>query len=210
MSNESGPGATKPQPLLVVVSAPSGAGKTTLCRRLLAARPDIAYSVSCTTRKPRGSEVHGRAYFFLGEDEFERRVQAGEFLEHARVHGHRYGTLRSVVLEALAAGRSVLMDIDVQGASQIRKSVAASPAGDPLRRGFVDIFVEPPSLDVLRARLAGRNEDSDAEIDRRMKNAAEEMRHAPEYAHRIVNNDLETAFGDLLGVIASEQQARSR
>ena len=200
---------TQPTPLLVVVSAPSGGGKTTLCRRLLAARPDFTYSVSCTTRKPRGNEEHGRAYFFLSEEEFERRVREGAFLEHATVHGHRYGTLRSCVLEALAAGRSVLLAIDVQGAAQIRKSIRESPAAGPLHNAFVDVFVEPPSLEVLRARLAGRNEDSNAEIARRLSNAAEEMRHAPEYMHQIVNADLESAYKDLVAVIVREQKARA-
>jgi guanylate kinase len=191
------------------VSAPSGAGKTTLCRRLLAERPDIAYSVSCTTRKPRGSEVDGVAYRFVTEPEFEHHVQAGDFLEHAVVHDHRYGTLRRAVVEALAAGRSVLMDIDVQGAAQIRKAIMESPAGGPLRRGFVDIFIEPPSPEELRARLSGRHENSAQEMDRRLRNAAEEMRHAPEYMHRVVNGDLAAAYAQLAGLIEMEQRARA-
>ena len=143
MSNSATPG----RPLLIVVSAPSGGGKSTLCDRLLASRHDMVYSVSCTTRPPRGREVDGLHYRFLSESEFERRVAAGDFLEHAVVHGARYGTLRHTVEEALRTGRSVLMDIDVQGAAQIRSALAARSVDDPLRSALVDIFIAPPSLE---------------------------------------------------------------
>lgn len=191
--------------LLIVVSAPSGAGKTTLCDRLLAERDDIVYSVSCTTRQPRGREVHGEDYFFLSPDEFDRRVRCGQFLEHALVHGHRYGTLRSTVVDALASSRSVLMDIDVQGAAQIRKAIALSPPTDPLRRGFVDIFIEPPSLEILKNRLEGRREDQPAEIARRLRNAELEMTRAGDYQYRIVNDDLDRAFAELKQILEKEQ-----
>lgn len=182
------------RPLLIVVSAPSGAGKSTLCERLLAERDDIVYSVSCTTRPPRGQEVDGVDYFFLSEAEFEARAARGEFLEHARVHGRRYGTLRRTVEDAFRAGKSVLMDIDVQGASQIRENLRAAPAGDPLKRGFIDIFIEPPSPAELRARLVKRAEDAPEEIDRRLRVAEEEMRRRGEYKVRIVNDDLNRAY----------------
>jgi len=132
-------------PLLIVVSAPSGAGKTTLCDRLIAERPDMVYSVSCTTRAPRGEERDGRDYHFLSEPEFDRRLRQGLFLEHARVHGYRYGTLRETVHAALTAGRSVLMDIDVQGAAQVRAAVGRADSEDPIAKGFLDIFIAPPS-----------------------------------------------------------------
>ena len=196
------------RPRLIVVSAPSGAGKSTLCNRLRAAHPEIVYSVSCTTRPPRGSEADGQAYHFLSAAEFQRRVDAGEFLEHATVHGHRYGTLVRTVREALAAGRSVLMDIDVQGAAQIRRYVLGAPEGDPLRSAFVDIFIEPPSLDALRQRLAGRNEDRPEEIERRLRNAAAEMDQRHLYRHRVVNDELDAACRAFDAIVQRERAAR--
>jgi len=193
------------RPLLIVVSAPSGAGKTTLCNRLLARRKDIVYSVSCTTRPPRGDEADGRDYHFLTDREFERRRQNGELLEHACVHGHRYGTPRAPVAENLAQGLSVLMDIDVHGARQVRAAVAAAPAGDPLKAALVDIFIEPPSLAVLRDRLERRGEDSADAIARRLRNAAEEMRHRSEFRYRVVNRKLATAAAELNDIVRREQ-----
>ena len=192
-----------PRPLLIVVSAPSGAGKSTLCRRLLSEEPQITYSVSCTTRAPRGAEKDGVHYHFLGPDEFQSRLDRGEFLEHAEVHGHRYGTLRKPVVDALAAGRSVLMDIDVQGAAQVRESVRRSPEGDPLD-AFVDIFIEPPSMNALRQRLVARGEDAESEIQRRLRNAEDEMARRAEFQFRIVNDDLDTAYWALLSVIRGQ------
>jgi guanylate kinase len=196
-------------PLLIVVSAPSGAGKSTLCDMLRAERPDIAYSVSCTTREPRGEEVDGSDYHFLSEGEFERRVANREFLEHATVHGYRYGTLRATVRDAMTAGRSVIMDIDVQGAGQIRESLARLGPDDPLRRGFVDVFITPPSLAVLRERLERRGEDSPETIERRLHNAEGEMGRSGEYAHTIVNDDLQTAFRELKSALEYEAHRRA-
>lgn len=193
----------KYRPLLLVVSAPSGAGKTTLCDRLLEEFPDIVYSVSCTTREPRGSEVDGEDYFFLTPEGFEDRVRRGEFLEHALVHGNHYGTLRSTVVEAFAEGLSVLMDIDVAGAAQVRGLVGTLPPDDPLRTGFVDIFIQAPSMSELRRRLVGRNEDSPETIALRLKNAEEELRSAPLYRHILVNDTLDRAFGELRGIVLS-------
>lgn len=187
--------------LLIVVSAPSGAGKSTLCDRLLAEHPDVAYSVSCTTRAPRGQEVDGVAYHFLSDDVFRRRVDAGMFLEYAVVHDHLYGTLRATVETAMAAGLSVLMDIDVEGARQVRARVKRLPPDNPLRAGFVDIFIEPPSMEVLRQRLVARNEDAPDVIALRMRNAMEEMAQRYEYQHRVVNDDLDTAYADLRRII---------
>jgi guanylate kinase len=194
------------RPLLIVMSAPSGAGKTTLCDRLLQDYPEITYSVSCTTRPPRGLEEDGVDYFFLTPAAFAERVAAGRFMEHATVHGNRYGTLREPVEEAMAEGQSVLMDIDVEGASQVRTFVETLPEGHPMRAGFVDIFIRPPSLAALRARIEGRGEDSEDAMDLRLENAAGEMARAGEFGCQIVNDHLETAYRELIEVI--EQAAR--
>lgn len=189
------------KPLLIVISAPSGAGKTTLCDRLLQDYPEITYSVSCTTRRPRGDEEDGVDYHFITPEAFDRHVKAGRFLEHAKVHGHCYGTLLAPVREALAEGQSVLMDIDVEGAAQVRAKVAALPAGDPMRRGFVDIFILPPSLEALRERLERRGLDDAGTIRRRLRNAARELRRAGEFRHRLLNDDLDHAYRDLCAII---------
>ena len=189
------------RPLLIVISAPSGAGKTTLCDRLLQDYPEITYSVSCTTREQRGLEENGVDYFFLTHAAFSERVAAGQLMEHATVHGNLYGTLRAPVEEAMAEGQSVLMDIDVEGASQVRAFVEALPQEHPMRVGFVDIFIRPPSLTALRARLEGRGEDSEDAMDVRMENAAGEMARADEYTHQIVNDHLDTAYRELIDVI---------
>jgi len=195
----------KLKPLLIIVSAPSGGGKSTLCRRLLAERKDVAYSISCTTRTPRGHEVNGREYHFLSEMEFDQREKNGEFLEHAVVHGHKYGTLRKPVDDALAAGKSILMDIDVEGARQVREYVSRLPGHDALKGAFVDIFVEPPSLEALRDRLLKRAEDKKDEIERRLKTAEKEMLHRDKYRYRVINDDLEKAYREFLAIILKEQ-----
>lgn len=190
------------RPLLLVVSAPSGAGKTTLCDRLLAESPGMVYSISCTTRAPRGNEVDGQDYHFLSEAEFERRVAAGEFLEHATVHGKRYGTLRQAVVEALAAGRDVLMDIDVQGATQIRR--AALGEGGSLNRAYVDVFIAPPSIEALRERLCKRSEDTPAVIEQRVRNARGELDCWRDYRYLIVNDRLDDAYRQLHAIVSAE------
>lgn len=194
--------------LLLVVSAPSGAGKSTLCNRLVEQFPGMAYSVSCTTRAPRGREKDGEHYHFLSEAEFLKRVGAGEFLEYAEVHGNYYGTLQSTVREALAAGHDLIMDIDVQGAAQIRSACAALPETDPLRRRFVDVFIAPPSLDELERRLRGRATDAEEVIQKRMMNAAREMDQRGLYAHQIVNDNLEQALDHFVQVILDEKKKR--
>jgi guanylate kinase len=192
------------RPLLIVISAPSGGGKTTLCERLLADHPGMTYSISCTTRVPRGREVDGEDYHFLSERDFRHRLKAGHFLEHACVHGFHYGTLRKPVVTALQAGRDVVMDIDVQGAAQVRR-LARDGTDGRLRRAYVDIFVVPPSLDVLRQRLDRRREDAPAAIARRMRNAVLEMRHWREYRYLIVNDELKAAYRQLCAVLAAER-----
>lgn len=193
------------RPLLIVVSAPSGAGKTTLCERLLGEFDHIAYSVSCTTRPPREGEVDGSDYHFLTREAFERRVAAGDFVEHALVHGHFYGTLREEVGRGFAAGQHVLMDIDVQGAMQIRAFLARMPENDPLRLGFVDLFIAPPSLEVLHKRLVGRGKDPADVIARRMAMAEEELRHWADYRYLIVNDRLDASYDALRAIVLAEQ-----
>lgn len=192
------------EPLLLVISAPSGAGKTTLCNRLLSEMPDIVYSVSCTTRPPRKGERDGKDYFFLSEEAFRERIARGEFLEFALVHGHLYGTLRRTVEEALRAGRDVLMDIDVQGAAQIRTIARAAPAGDILKDRVVDIFIAPPSLKALQDRLEGRAADTSSAIATRLQNAEEEMAHWREFTYLIVNDELETSYAALAAIVRAE------
>lgn len=196
------------RPLLLVVSAPSGAGKTTLCNRLVAERPDVVYSISCTTRRPRGGEQNGREYHFLSEADFAARVAAGAFLEHAVVHGNHYGTLRESVLRHLAGGRSVLMDIDVQGAAQIRGCINRPDCAPALRGAFVDIFIEPPSMEALRDRLQARNEDRADVIENRLRNAEAEMRQRDAYRYRIVNDDRDRAYRELEGILERERNKR--
>ncbi len=203
----SGAGINRYRALLLVVSAPSGAGKTTLCERLLREVPDMERSVSCTTRAPRGNEVDGKAYRFVSPAEFERQVQAGGFLEYAQVHGNRYGTLRGPVEAALGAGRSVMLVIDVQGAAQVR--AAAQAAGGLLKQAYVDVFIAPPSLEELRRRLVTRAEDEPEVIERRIRNAEAEMARQGEYRYRVVNDDLETAYREFKRIIDTERGRRA-
>ncbi len=189
------------KPMLIVISAPSGAGKSTLCDRLLQDYPEIVYSVSCTTREPRGAEEDGIDYHFLSRAAYDRLVAEKAFLEHAEVHGNGYGTLEAPIRGAVAEGLSVVMDIDVQGAGQVRSRIESLPENDPLRAGFVDIFVLPPSVEALRERLLARGEDSPAVIDRRLRNAADELAQADQYRFRVVNDDLDVAYRDLCGIL---------
>lgn len=191
-------------PKLVIISAPSGAGKTTLCDALLQDYPELVYSVSCTTREPRGDEEDGVDYHFLGRADFERLVAGRAFLEHARVHGNYYGTLAEPVRSAIADNLSVLLDIDVAGAAQVREYLAALPDGDPLRSGLVDIFVSPPSLGELRRRLESRGEDAPEVIERRIENAAGEMARRGEFKYHVVNDDLRVAYRELCAILEHE------
>lgn len=191
------------RPLLIVVSAPSGCGKSTLCNRLVDEFPTIKYSVSCTTRDPRGDEKDGEAYYFLTKKEFKERIKNGEFLEHAKVHGNYYGTLEDTVLFAMEEGSHVLLDIDVQGVKQIREALIRLDPRHPIRRGFTDIFIAPPSMEELEKRLRGRGTDEEKVIRKRLDNAEGEMAFAKEYTFQIVNDDLEHAYHELKTVILS-------
>ncbi|MGB0292573.1 MAG: guanylate kinase [Luteolibacter sp.] len=190
--------------ILLVVSGPSGSGKTTLCRRLAEAE-EAHYSISCTTRAPREGEVNGRDYHFLTHDEFKERVDAGEFLEHAKVHGNYYGSLISEVLEHIENGTDVVMDIDVQGAAQVR----ACP-DSLIQRAMVDLFVMPPSGDELRSRLSGRGTDSDEVIDVRMKNALEEMQSWDLYNFVLHSGDRDEDYRRFLSLLVAERMRVGR
>lgn len=189
------------RPLLIVVSAPSGAGKSTLCDRLVKEFPKIVYSVSCTTRSPRGEEEDGTHYYFMSKKEFKTRAKNGEFLEHAKVHGNYYGTLEDTVLFAMEEGHHILLDIDVQGAQQIRDALVCLDPRHPIRRGFMDIFISPPSFEELERRLRGRGTDEERVIQKRLDNARAEMEHASEYTYQVINDDLEKAYTNLKTII---------
>ena len=200
--------SNKNKPLLLVVSAPSGAGKSSLCTRLVEKFPEMVYSVSCTTRAPRGNEQDGVHYHFLSEKEFCARIANGEFLEHARVHGNRYGTLKRTVMDALAQGLDIIMDIDVQGAKQIRLACAAMDGENVIKKSLVDIFIAPPSMEELQRRLRGRATDSAEVIEKRMRNAADEMKHQPYYKYTVINDDFGKAAAELSEIIEHEHHNR--
>ena len=178
-------------PRLFVISGPSGAGKGTLLADLRKQRPDLGLTVSATTRSPRPGEVDGTSYYFLSDEEFRRRIAAGEFVEWAEVHGHLYGTLVSEVKRLLAKGHSLVLEIDVQGALNVRKVYPDA----------VLVFIEPPSLQVLEERLRGRGTEDEASIELRLKNARHEMELADQYDVRIVNNTVDRAAQELGSVM---------
>ena len=187
--------------LMLVLSSPSGAGKTTISRMLLERDPNLCISVSVTTRRPRAGEVHGRDYFFIDSPAFERMVDAGELLEHAVVFGNRYGTPKAAVQQMLVAGRDVLFDIDWQGTQQL---------GEKARDDLVSVFVLPPSTAELERRLRTRAADSEEEVQRRMSKAADEMSHWAEYQYVIVNRALEDSVAKVQAILTAERLKRDR
>ena len=187
--------------LMLVLSSPSGAGKTTLSRRLLQSDPAIAMSVSATTRKPRPNEIDGQDYHFINDAEFERRAKANDFLEHAHVFGHRYGTPKKAVMDALEAGMDVLFDIDWQGTQQLRQQAA---------NDVVSVFVLPPSHDELERRLRARAQDAEDVVQKRMAKAADEISHWAEYDYIIINDDVTRAQTQLETILAAERLKRIR
>lgn len=185
---------------LFVVVAPSGAGKTSLVAELLRREPQVRLSISYTTRKPREGEAHGREYHFVPRETFERMIASGDFLEHANVYGNYYGTSRRWIEDQLAAGEDVLLEIDWQGAAQVRK----------LFPGMVGIFILPPSIGELARRLEGRGKDAPEAIATRLASAREEVSHVLEFEYIIVNEEFETAIRDLQAVVRAARVSRAR
>jgi guanylate kinase len=180
-------------PKLIILSAPSGAGKTTLCNRMLALYPDqLVLSISSTTRKPRGAETPGKEYIFVSVDEFKKGIEKNRFAEWAQVHGHYYGTSKDQIEAAFSKGKSVLLDIDVQGAEQL-----ASHYGEQC----ITVFVSPPNLKTLEARLRTRGTESEAAIIKRMATALEELDRAEDFQHHLINDDLEETEKSLRKII---------
>jgi len=186
--------------LLFVVTAPSGAGKSSLIDALLRDDPALKLSISYTTRAPRPGELNGREYHFVDEQTFLGMLERGEFFESALVHGNRYGTAQAVIREALARGQDLVLEIDWQGAQQVRR----------LLPDAVGIFILPPSIEDLERRMRARGQDTEAVIRRRMAGAAEEMSHSPEFKYVIVNKDFETAKQELQAIIRDERSKRAQ
>lgn len=187
--------------MLFILSSPSGAGKTTLAKRLMEADPQVTLSVSATTRQPRAGEVDGVDYHFVSKDEFSKMVVEGEMLEHATVFDNYYGSPRAPVEKVLGEGRDVLFDVDWQGAQQIR---------DSMKDDVVSVFILPPSVEELEARLRNRGLDDDATIRNRMDKSIAEMLHWPEYDYVLINTDLDVCASQLGSVLAAERLKRAR
>jgi guanylate kinase len=187
--------------LMFILSSPSGTGKTTLAHRLIDQNPDLVWSVSATTRGPRPGEVDGQDYFFLSQDDFQAKVENGEFFEHAEVFGRRYGTLKAPVEDALRMGRDVIFDIDWQGAKLLTEQ---SP------RDVVRVFLLPPSLELLKDRLVRRGQDSEEVIDSRMAQAKAEIEHWGEYDYVVINDEFSRALEELTAILRAERLKRLR
>ena len=190
--------------ILFVVSAPSGAGKTTLCDALRQT-PDFVYSVSCTTRRPRAGEIEGDDYYFISETEFLRRIENGEFLEYARVHQHYYGTLRAPICSNLQKGVDVLIDVDTQGAASIRNYQ------DPfVRQALCDVFIMPPDLDELRRRLTKRGTETEEQIELRLVTAAREMELWRDYRYTLISKSMEEDLQKFRHIMGAERYLSRR
>ena len=187
--------------LMLVLSSPSGAGKTTISRRLLYTEANLSLSISATTRPPRPGEEEGKDYFFVSDARFAEMVENGELLEHARVFGNRYGTPKTPVEQALESGRDVLFDIDWQGTQQLRESA---------REDLVSVFILPPSTVELERRLHARAQDSDEVVRGRMAKAADEMSHWAEYDYIIINDNLESSVRQVEAILTAERLKRER
>lgn len=190
--------------ILFVISAPSGAGKTTLIHSLRQ-KQDFIYSVSCTTRSPRPGEVHGEHYFFMSDEEFQSHIAAGDFLEHAEVHGRFYGTLKSNVIAHLKQGNDVLLDVDTVGAASIRA------CQDPIiQAALADVFIMPPGLDEISRRLSQRGTESDEQVATRLRNAASEMEKWHEYRYTLVSGSREEDVEKFRGIMLAERSLARR
>lgn len=181
--------------LLIVISGPSGVGKNTIISNLFSKLPNLSYSISATTRSPRPNEVHGKHYYFMAEADFLKKIAAAEFLEWAKVYQYYYGTLKAEVMGKLCAGQDVILDVDVQGALQIKKSFPKA----------VLIFLAPPSLKALQERLIGRQTESDQQIEERLKYISTEFQHAPEYDYFIINHEIDLTCSKIECIIQAEK-----
>ena len=199
--------ATAKPNLLIIISAPSGAGKTTLCQALLEQEPSTVRAITCTTRPPRPGEKDGVDYYFLEAGDFLKRVQAGNFLEHATVHGNSYGTLKSEVLNKLRQGKDVLLNVDVQGAATIRGKAADD---EDIRKALVTIFLAPPSLTTLEERLKKRNSESPANIQKRLSIARHEIGHWKNFDYLIISSTVEEDLAKVNGIITAEKLRQFR
>ena len=203
---ESGAGA-KAGPLLILISAPSGGGKTTLCQQLLATNPNVTRVVTCTTRPPREGERDGVDYYFLDAATFQKRVQAGEFLEHATVYGHRYGSTKSEVLARLRQGRDVLLSVDVQGVAAIRSKAAEDTE---LKRALITVFLTPASIAILEQRLRKRGTDSEEVIQKRLNAARQEMAEWKHFDYLIISTTIAEDLRRMECILAAEKMRRCR
>lgn len=185
---------------LIVLSGPSGVGKSTLVGKLIEQKPDVEFSISCTTRAPRGTEKHGVEYYFLTREEFDAKRKNNEFIESADVFSNSYGTLKSEVIDRLKRGAQVVLDIDVQGALQIRK---AAESDDILKCTAVFVMIAPPDLETLKTRLAGRATDSAEQVAQRLAKAQSELQNFRSYDYLVVNDDLEKASQELAAVFTA-------
>jgi guanylate kinase len=189
-----------PMTTVFIISAPSGSGKSTLTHRLIAEIPNLRFSISYTTRAPRGQEIDGKDYFFISNAEFEARIGRGEFLEYAKVFGNYYGTHASELTRAAAENVDLILDIDVQGARQLKEKYPAA----------VSIFILPPSREVLEQRLRARSQDSEPVIARRLREAAEEIRNYSQYDYVLVNAQVEASVGTLTSIVKATRSRRDR
>jgi|SRR5665213_3497867 len=201
------PAQKKTVPLLILISAPSGGGKTTLCQQLLKARPDMTRAITCTTRAPRKGEMDGVDYHFLQAGDFLKRVQAGNFLEHATVYGNSYGLLKSELLGKLRAGRDVLLNVDVQGAATIREQAEAEPE---LKRALVTIFLTPPTLAEIEARLKRRGADAEAVIQKRLAVARQEIAQWKNFDYLLVSGAKPEDLRRTLAIVEAEKMRVAR
>ena len=194
-------------PLLILISAPSGGGKTTLCQQLLAARPDMTRAITCTTRAPRPGEKNDVDYYFIDPADFQRRVQTGEFIEHATVFGHSYGILRVELLDKLRRGRDVLLNVDVQGAATIRDRALAEPE---LKRALVTVFLTPPSIAVLEERLKKRASDAPEEIQKRLGIARKEIAQWKNFDYLLISTTILEDLRRMLVIVEAEKMRVAR
>lgn len=194
-------------PLLVLISAPSGGGKTTIIEHLLAARPQMTRAVTCTTRPPRHGEKDGVDYYFLDAASFLKRVQAGNFLEHATVYGNSYGILKSEVLGKLRQGKDVVLSVDVQGAATIREQASEDPE---LKRALISVFLTPPSLALLEERLKKRGTDSPAAIQKRLTAARQEITQWKNFEYLLISTTIQEDLRRMLAIVEAEQMRSGR